>query len=85
MQKKVFALDLDGTLTEHRTWITDENLAALDELKDSGLRLVIVGAGQVRRIFAQLTKILDRVSSATTAYSMPFTVKNWETLSFCAT
>ena len=56
MQKKVFALDLDGTLTEHRTWITDENLAALDELKDSGLRLVIVGAGQVRRIFAQLRK-----------------------------
>ena len=54
MQKKVFALDLDGTLTEHRTWITDENLAALDELKDSGLRLVIVGAGQVRRICAQL-------------------------------
>ena len=56
MQKKVFALDLDGTLTEHRTWITDENLAALDELKKSGLRLVIVGAGRVRRIFAQLRK-----------------------------
>ena len=45
MQKKVFALDLDGTPTEHRTWISDENIAALDELKDAGLRLVIVGAG----------------------------------------
>jgi HAD superfamily hydrolase (TIGR01484 family) len=56
MQKKVFALDLDGTLTEHRTWISDENIAALDELKDAGLRLVIVGAGQIRRIFAQLRK-----------------------------
>ena len=56
MQKKVFALDLDGTLTEHRTWISDENLAVLDGLKDMGLRLVIVGAGQVRRIFAQLRK-----------------------------
>lgn len=56
MQKKVFALDLDGTLTEHRTWISDENLALLDELKAMGLRLVIAGAGQVRRIFAQLRK-----------------------------
>ncbi len=56
MQKKVFAFDLDGTLTEHRTWITDENLAVLDELKEAGIRLVVVGAGQARRIFAQLRK-----------------------------
>ncbi len=56
MQKKVFAFDLDGTLTEHRTWITDENLAVLNELKDAGYRLVVVGAGQARRIFAQLRK-----------------------------
>ena len=54
MEKKVFAFDLDGTLTEHRTWITDENLALLDGLKRDGFRLMILGAGQARRIFTQL-------------------------------
>ena len=52
--KKVFAFDLDGTLTQHRTWISDENLAVLDMLKERGIRLVMVGAGQVRRIYNQL-------------------------------
>ena len=54
MAKKVFAFDLDGTLTEHRTWITDENLAMLDGLRKDGFRLMILGAGQARRIFTQL-------------------------------
>ena len=52
--KKVFAFDLDGTLTEHRTWITDENLNALNIAKSHGMKIIIVGAGQVRRIFTQL-------------------------------
>ena len=54
MEKKVFAFDLDGTLTEHRTWITDENLAVLESLRRDGYRLMILGAGQARRIFTQL-------------------------------
>ena len=54
MKKKVFAFDLDGTLTEHRTWITDENMAVLQSLKDRGIRVVMAGAGQARRIFTQL-------------------------------
>ncbi len=54
MEKKVFAFDLDGTLTEHRTWITDEHLALLKELKDCGIRIIVTGAGQAKRIFAQL-------------------------------
>ena len=54
MKKKVFAFDLDGTLTEHRTWITDERLALLNSLRADGLRLLIIGAGQARRIFTQL-------------------------------
>ena len=54
MEKKVFAFDLDGTLTEHRTWITDENLAVLDDLAGRGIRVVIAGAGQTRRIFTQM-------------------------------
>ena len=53
-QKKVFAFDLDGTLTEHRTWITDENLAVLDRIKARGIRVIILGAGQTRRIYAQM-------------------------------
>ena len=40
MEKKVFAFDLDGTLTEHRTWITDENLAVLESLRRDGYRLM---------------------------------------------
>ena len=52
--KKVFAFDLDGTLTEYRTWITDENLASLDLLKREGFKIVIVGAGRAKRIFTQL-------------------------------
>ncbi|MBQ4353874.1 MAG: HAD family phosphatase [Clostridia bacterium] len=52
--KKVFAFDLDGTLTEHRTWITDENLAVLDSVKEKGIRPVMIGAGQVRRIHTQM-------------------------------
>jgi hydroxymethylpyrimidine pyrophosphatase-like HAD family hydrolase len=54
MKKRVLAFDLDGTLTEHRTWITDERLALLDLLRADGYRLMIVGAGQARRIFTQL-------------------------------
>jgi len=54
MKKKVFAFDLDGTLTEHRTWITDENMAVLQSLKDRGIKVVMAGAGQARRIFTQL-------------------------------
>lgn len=54
MNKKVFAFDLDGTLTEHRTWITDSHLELLNELKGLGIKVVIAGAGQVKRIFTQL-------------------------------
>ena len=54
MKKRVLAFDLDGTLTEHRTWITDERLALLDSLRADGYRLMIIGAGQARRIFTQL-------------------------------
>jgi len=55
MEKAVF-FDLDGTLTEHRTWITDENIAMLDELKNIGYRILVCGAGAARRIFAQMRK-----------------------------
>ena len=50
---KVIAMDLDGTLTQHKQPLTPENKAALDAL---GRRYspLMVGAGQVVRIFNQM-------------------------------
>ena len=50
---KVVAMDLDGTLTQHKEPLSSQNRAALDAL---GRRytLVMVGAGQAMRIFNQL-------------------------------
>ncbi len=71
MNKKVFAFDLDGTLTEHRTWITDENLAVLQELKERGIRIVITGAGQATRIFRQLREFpVDIIGNYGMQYSV---------------
>lgn len=72
MNKKVFAFDLDGTLTEHRTWITDENLDVLRELKERGLRIVITGAGQATRIFRQLREFsgIDIIGNYGMQYQM---------------
>lgn len=50
---KVVAMDLDGTLTQHKEPLTEKNREALLALSGK-YRLVIVGAGQVRRIFLQL-------------------------------
>ena len=50
---KLVAFDLDGTLTQHKTPLSPENRAVLDQLR-SRYRLVMVGAGQCRRIFNQL-------------------------------
>jgi len=52
---KVIAMDLDGTLTQHRQPLTPENRAALVALGKK-YRLVMVGAGQVMRIFNQLER-----------------------------
>lgn len=50
---KVVAMDLDGTLTQHKQPLTPENHAALEALS-AKYQLVMVGAGQVMRIFNQL-------------------------------
>ena len=50
---KVIAFDLDGTLTQHRSPLSDENRRAL-ELLSKKYRLVMVGAGQAMRIFKQM-------------------------------
>jgi hydroxymethylpyrimidine pyrophosphatase-like HAD family hydrolase len=50
---KLIAMDLDGTLTQHKQPLTPENRAALDALGKK-YKLLMVGAGQVMRIFNQM-------------------------------
>jgi hydroxymethylpyrimidine pyrophosphatase-like HAD family hydrolase len=50
---KVIAFDLDGTLTQHKQPMVDANKKALEKLNEK-YKLVMVGAGQVMRIFNQL-------------------------------
>lgn len=51
---KLIAFDLDGTLTQHKTPLDDKNRAVLDRLREKGYTLLMVGAGQCRRIFDQM-------------------------------
>ena len=50
---KLIAFDLDGTLTQHKTPLSEENRAILDGLGRK-YRLLMVGAGQCIRIFRQM-------------------------------
>lgn len=52
---KLVAFDLDGTLTQHKTPLSDKNKAVLDCLAEK-YTLVMVGAGQCMRIFNQMNK-----------------------------
>jgi hydroxymethylpyrimidine pyrophosphatase-like HAD family hydrolase len=50
---KVFAFDLDGTLTQHKTPLDPKNRAILEKLLKK-YRVLMVGAGGCMRIFNQL-------------------------------
>ena len=50
---KLIAFDLDGTLTQHKEPLTEENRCVLEALAQR-YQLLMVGAGQTRRIFRQL-------------------------------
>lgn len=50
---KLIAFDLDGTLTQHKSPLSDENRAVLLQLSKK-YRLVMAGAGMCRRIFEQM-------------------------------
>ena len=52
---KVIAMDLDGTLTQHKEQLLESQKQTLDRLK-SKYKLLMVGAGQVGRIFNQMNK-----------------------------
>ncbi len=60
---KLIAMDLDGTLTQHKTPISPENKAVLTSLSKK-YKLLMIGAGQVMRIFNQLEEFpLDIVGN----------------------
>ena len=50
---KVIAMDLDGTLTQHKTPLSPEHRAIVTKLSQK-YKLLMVGAGQAIRIFNQL-------------------------------
>ncbi len=50
---KLVAFDLDGTLTQHKTSLGEKNKTVLDRLGEK-YKLLMVGAGQCRRIFNQM-------------------------------
>ena len=52
---KVIAMDLDGTLTQHKTELEKMHRDILDQLC-SRYRLLMVGAGQCLRIFRQMNR-----------------------------
>ena len=52
---KVIAMDLDGTLTQHKEKLSLEHRAVLDELAKK-YKLIMTGAGQVGRIFNQMNQ-----------------------------
>lgn len=52
---KLIAMDLDGTLTQHKEQLDSEHKATLDALSKK-YKLLMVGAGQARRIFNQMNR-----------------------------
>ncbi len=72
---KVVAMDLDGTLTQHKTPLSLEHREILTTLSEK-YKLLMVGAGQVMRIFNQLEKFpIDIIGN----YGMQYGTYNAET------
>ena len=72
---KVIAMDLDGTLTQHKTPLSREHRAVMTELSKK-YKLLMVGAGQVMRIFNQLEGFpIDIIGN----YGMQYGVYNAKT------
>ena len=52
---KLIAFDLDGTLTQHKTPLSEQNRQVLDSLSQK-YKLLMVGAGQCMRIYNQMNQ-----------------------------
>lgn len=76
-KKKIAAFDLDGTITQHRTPVSDEHYALLSEMAKK-YKILMVGAGMCDRIFHQLREFpVDIIG----CYGMQFCTYNKETKS----
>ena len=53
MKKRLICFDLDGTLTQHRSKLEEENRALLEALQKK-YKLLMVGAGGAERIYEQM-------------------------------
>lgn len=72
---KLVAMDLDGTLTQHKEKLDKEHREALDKLSQR-YKLLMVGAGQVGRIFNQMEKYpIDIIGN----YGLQYATYNKET------
>ncbi len=72
---KVIAMDLDGTLTQHKTPLSEKHREVLTALSKK-YKLLMVGAGQVMRIFNQLEAFpIDIIGN----YGMQYGKYNTET------
>ncbi len=72
---KVIAMDLDGTLTQHKTPLSAEHRDILTRLSKN-YKLLMAGAGQVMRIFNQLEQFpIDIIGN----YGMQYGVYNSKT------
>lgn len=72
---KMIAFDLDGTLTQHKTPLSQEYREILFKLKEK-YTLVMVGAGQARRIFNQMNQFpIDIIGN----YGMQYSRYNCDT------
>jgi HAD superfamily hydrolase (TIGR01484 family) len=71
---KLIAMDLDGTLTQHKEPLDEINKATLDALSKK-YKLLMVGAGQVMRIFNQLGRYpIDIIGN----YGLQYGEYDWE-------
>lgn len=70
---RLVALDMDGTVTQHRTQLEEENKIALDRLGKK-YKLLFVGAGDCIRIWNQLNRYpVDIVGNYGLQYAEPRT------------
>ena len=53
MKKRLICFDLDGTLTQHRSKLEEENRLVLDALQKK-YKVIMVGAGGAERIYKQM-------------------------------
>lgn len=72
---KLIAFDLDGTLTQHRTKLGEQNRAVLEKLSQK-YKLIMIGAGACMRIFGQMNEFpIDIIGN----YGMQISHYNKET------